>query len=99
MKHIRPKTDDRINPVLRGVCHLLRTNKEVNVCNAYEVDMKSTFDSLSLTKRKELKRDLQGFMRIMDIMYDYDMVSGSALDNYIKVSACIKGNLERAEEE
>ena len=99
MKHIRQKMDDRIDPVLRGVCHLLRINKEVSISNAYEVDMKSTFDSLSLTKRKELKRDLQGFMRIMDIMYDYDMVSGSALDNYVKVSACIKGNLERMEEE
>ena len=99
MKHIRQKMDDHIDPVLRGVCHLLRTNKTVNVSDAYEVNMKSAFDSLSLTKKKELKRDLQGFMRIMDIMYDYDMVSGSALDNYIKVSACIKGNLERAEEE
>jgi len=97
MKHIRIKADDRIDACVRGVCHYFRTHKEAGVTGAY--DVAQDFTSLSPTKRKAFERDLQGFMRIMDIMYDYDMVSGSALDNYIKVSACIKGNLERMEEE
>lgn len=97
MKHIRIKNDDRIDALVRNVCNYFRTHKEVGTMDAYYVGQ--NFSSLSPTKRKAFERDLQGFMRIMDIMYDYDMVSGSALDNYIKVSACIKGNLERAEEE
>lgn len=97
MKHIRVKADDRIDACVRRVCHFFRKHKEVGVTGAY--DVVQDFSSLSPTKRKSFERDLQGFMRIMDIMYDYDMVSGFALDNYIKVSACIKGNLERAEED
>ena len=99
MKHIVAKADDRIDALVRNVCHFFRTHKDVRVVDAYDVNMSINFSSLSPTKRKSFERDLQGFMRIMDIMYDYDMVSGSALDNYIKVLACIKGNLERAEEE
>lgn len=97
MKHIRIKKDDRIDACVSGVCQFFRTHKEVGTMNAY--DVAQDFSFLSPTKRKAFERDLQGFIRIMDIMYDYDMVSGSALDNYIKVLACIKGNLERAEEE
>lgn len=97
MKHIRVKADDRIDACVRGVCNFFRIHKEVGVANAY--DVAQDFSFLSTTKRKSFERDVQGFMRIADIMYDYDMLSGSALDNYIKVSACIKGNLERVEEE
>lgn len=97
MKHIRVKADDRIDACVRGVCHYFHKHKEVGTMDAYYV--MQNFTSLSPTKRKAFERDLQGFMRIMDIMHDYDMVSGSALDNYMKVSACIKGNLERAEED
>lgn len=97
MKHIRIKADDRIDALVRNVCNYFRIHKEVGVSDAYYANI--NFRSLSPTKRKAFERDLQGFMRIMDIMYDYDMVSGTALDNYVKVSACIKGNLERAEEE
>lgn len=97
MKHIRIKADDRIDACVRGVCNYFRIHKEVGMSDAYYVVQ--NFGSLSPTKRKAFERDLQGFMRIMDIMYDYDMVSGVTLDNYVKVSACIKGNLERMEEE
>ena len=97
MKHIRVRTDDRIDNCVRGVCQFFHTHKEVGTMDAYDVML--DFTSLSPTKRKAFERDLQGFMRIADIMYDYDMLSGTALDNYTKVLCCIKGNLERAEED
>ena len=95
MKPIIVKKDDYIDGMLRKVCNFFRIHKKEEA--PYYLDM--NFESLSPAKRKVLTRDLQGFMRITDIMYIYGLLEEEALDNCIKVSACIKGNLERVEEE